>query len=473
MKSNLLKFFICILTAASLLLFSSCAGRQLKAIPSPPPTSKLRVYVQPISAPFPYPAGAGQWDASHKGFVERQVRGIEQFLDRTGIYELVPEQDVQDVLGEQTPSYLEMTRNNWTLTKDIGKALFAEYVYVIERRIEKGNISGTDFYFTINLINTSSGKCYEASARLDAFDRANPNVMSVIIKKLYQTVFLSAKNDMFGTAIKKTEIMYAPDKNIVTEPERELELQHQVTAKQALPPEPVKALPKPESPAIDQAPKAVPETLHKPLDIQESAPAPELVTADPESEPPAMQLAHEPIPETMPSINGEPLTPPEPEIVAAIPEPEPQKNTDIPRERLRLDIPGIDRLVIYDLDAPKQYKTVALILTEVLREELFLLNRFILVNRENMLDVLREISLQQSGLIDEKQAVKAGKGLAANQVVTGSLGILGKTYLLQAKRIDVETFVTLGLASARFAKGEEEEVLSRLPGLAKSLAGVR
>ncbi|MBU2621804.1 MAG: CsgG/HfaB family protein, partial [Proteobacteria bacterium] len=133
----------------------------------------------------------------------------------------------------------------------------------------------------------------------------------------------------------------------------------------------------------------------------------------------------------------------------------------------------MDRLVIYDLEAPEQYKTVALILTEVLREELFLLNRFILVNRENLLDVLREMALQQSGLIDEKQAIKAGKGLAANQVVTGSLGILGKTYLLNTKRIDVETFATLGIASTRFSKGEEEDALSRLPGLAKSLAGVR
>ena len=135
------------------------------------------------------------------------------------------------------------------------------------------------------------------------------------------------------------------------------------------------------------------------------------------------------------------------------------------------DIPGMYKLVIYDLNAPEQYKTVALILTEVLREELFLLNRFIIVNRENLLDVNREMALQQSGLIDEKQAVKTGKGLAANQVVTGSLAILGKTYFLQAKRIDVESFATLGMASTRFAKGEEEDVLGRLPSLAKSLAG--
>ena len=128
--------------------------------------------------------------------------------------------------------------------------------------------------------------------------------------------------------------------------------------------------------------------------------------------------------------------------------------------------------MVYDLEAPEHYKPVALILTEALREELFLLKRFILVDRANLEQVLKEMALQQTGLIDEKDAVKTGKGLAANQVVTGRLGMLGRTYVLQAKRIDVETLATLGLVSTRFVQGQEDEVLSRLPGLARSIAGI-
>ena len=85
--------------------------------------------------------------------------------------------------------------------------------------------------------------------------------------------------------------------------------------------------------------------------------------------------------------------------------------------------------------------------------------------------VLEEIALQQTGLIDEKQAVRTGKGLAANQVVTGRLGTLGKVFLFQTKRTDVETFATLGMSSARFTQGQEDEVLAQLPGLARTLAG--
>jgi len=410
MKNPFARLPIYVLAAAAVLLLNSCAGTRLKAIPSPPPTAKLRVYVQPISAPFPFQSGAGAWDSSHKEFATRQISGIEQFLNQTGIYEVVPEQDIKEVLGGQNPLYLEMAQNKWALARQIGKTLYAEYVFVIERRAEPNKMGNADRYFAINLINTSSGKLFEVSARLDIFDNASNERRSAILKKLYSTVFLSAKKDMLETAIKKSENMYSKDKEIASAPKPQASVIQQAPEKQITPPEP--------------KPKALPT--------------------------------------------------PEPKLIAAAPKSEPAKPPNaVPVKPQQEDISGMYKLVIYDLEAPEQYRPVALILTEILREELFLLNRFILVNREHMLDVLREMALQHSGLIDEKQAVKTGKGLAANQVVTGSLGILGKTYFLQAKRIDVETFATLGLASVRFAQGEEEDVLAKLPALAKSLAGMR
>ncbi len=398
------KRFIYLLTVASFLLLNSCAEIQLKAIPPPSTTAKLRVYVRAISGPFPYQGGAAAWDSSHKEFEARQIDGTEKFLKQIGIYEVVPKEDVKKVLGGQNRSYIEMAKNNWALTREIGKALYAEYVIVIERRAEPDKMSGVEIYLAINLINTSSGKLYEACTRMDKFDSASFERRVEIIKKLYRTVFLSAKQDMFETAIRKSDNMYTQDEEIAV-------------------------VPKPEPPPIQQAPPSIPE---------------------------------------------KPIILPEPKLIAVAPKPEVAKPIDaISVKPMHEEVSGKNRLVIYDLEAPEQYRTVALIITEVLREELFLLNRFILVNRENLLDVLREMSLQQIGLIDEKQAVKAGKGLAANQIVTGSLRILGKAYLLNTKRIDVETFATLGIVSSRFAQGEEEDVLSRLPGLAKTLAGAQ
>ena len=130
---------------------------------------------------------------------------------------------------------------------------------------------------------------------------------------------------------------------------------------------------------------------------------------------------------------------------------------------------GRTRLAIYDLESPEPFKTVALILSEALREELFRLGRFTLVNRENIVQVMNEMGLQQTGLVDEKQAVQAGKGMAARQIIMGKFGILGNTSILQAKRIDVETQGTLALSSLKCALGKEEELLSSLPDLARKL----
>jgi hypothetical protein len=127
-------------------------------------------------------------------------------------------------------------------------------------------------------------------------------------------------------------------------------------------------------------------------------------------------------------------------------------------------------LVVYDLEAADHLIPTALILSESLREELFKYRRFALVNRENMLQLMEELKFQQSGFVDEKKAVELGKGMAANQVVTGRLGSLGGSYILQVKRIEVQSFGIKALGSLRCKQGEEEKLLDQLPGLARKLA---
>lgn len=130
---------------------------------------------------------------------------------------------------------------------------------------------------------------------------------------------------------------------------------------------------------------------------------------------------------------------------------------------------GRTQLAVYDLDSAKHLKIVALILSEALREELLRLGNFILVNRENMNQVLQEIKLGQTGLIDEKQAIQAGKVLAVSQIIVGRLASIGKSSLLQAKRIDTETHSTVAIYSLKCKKGKEEVLLDRMKELAGKL----
>ena len=127
------------------------------------------------------------------------------------------------------------------------------------------------------------------------------------------------------------------------------------------------------------------------------------------------------------------------------------------------------RVVVYDFEAAEQLRIVGLILTEALREELYKLGGFMLVNRENMAQVMEELKLQQSGLVNEKQAIKLGEWMAASEAITGNFAVLGSLSVIQAKRINIKTLGTIALGSVKCKTGSEDELLDNMPELARRL----
>ena len=131
------------------------------------------------------------------------------------------------------------------------------------------------------------------------------------------------------------------------------------------------------------------------------------------------------------------------------------------------------KMLVYDFDSAEQNRTVAMILAEALREELLTLKKFALMDQKDLQMVRKKIALQETGSINEKQAVSLGKGIAADQVVTGLLGLEGEAFVVQAKRTDVEAVTTLGRASLTFDAGQESEVMKKLPKFARELMGLK
>ncbi|MBU1208695.1 MAG: CsgG/HfaB family protein [Proteobacteria bacterium] len=363
---------IFILAAVLLPMFiTACAEIRLNTLPTPPPTAKLRVFIQPISS---LDVQMKTSHPSHQEFVERQFRFMQRFLERRGMYEVVPEEEVKAVLGKHWYSEKDLAarwaRRDWQLARQVGKAVHAEYAMIVER-FGKERI----FYLDMMLINIETGKKFKISVQMPVGDAEK---IREIIRVSYRAIFNDAKNDMITTAIRKGRRMAG--------------------------------LPTPKTPAIDITTAPIPSAPQKVREL------------DLEKE-----------------LGGETMA------------------------------EGRTRLAIYDFEAPEPFKTVALILSEALREELFRLGNFTLVNRENIVQVMNEMGLQQSGLVDEKHAVQAGKGMAARQIIMGNFGVLGSTSVLQAKRIDVETQGTLALASLKCQQGKEEEILDRLPELVRKL----
>jgi hypothetical protein len=293
---------------------------------------------------------------------------------------------------------------------------------------------------------------------------------------------------MLATAIRKGRLLPAED--IKKPPAKETKLSSaQPTLSQKAPVSPPLGKDKGAPPVKKPSQKPVPSLSRPPEEAKASTSQPPIQPSlEPLSVSQALPPAKPSAVEAKPALPKEPLPSDtltdQPKVIAKISPPPPSdlssgdKRRDFEKKlekELQDKAPVTDktRLVVYDFDASERLQVVSLILTEALREELFILGRFRLVNRENMMQVLQELKLQQSGLVDEKQVVQLGKWLSASEAVTGRLAVLGTAYVLQAKRTDIKTLGTLGLGSLKCAEGQEDELLSGMPELARRLVGLK
>ena len=78
-------------------------------------------------------------------------------------------------------------------------------------------------------------------------------------------------------------------------------------------------------------------------------------------------------------------------------------------------------------------------LTDRLRSVLVRTSAFNVVDRGAMEDILKEQGFQMSGCTSTDCAVEAGKILGVEQMVSGTIGRIGKLYTIDVVMIDVST----------------------------------
>lgn len=95
------------------------------------------------------------------------------------------------------------------------------------------------------------------------------------------------------------------------------------------------------------------------------------------------------------------------------------------------------------------------------------------MERSQMGQILKEQNFQQTGACDGSEcAVQIGKILGIDRIVVGSVGLVGSTYSLSLRLVDVSSGEALR-TSARNSKGTIDIVLTDLvPVAASDLAGV-
>jgi TolB-like protein len=102
----------------------------------------------------------------------------------------------------------------------------------------------------------------------------------------------------------------------------------------------------------------------------------------------------------------------------------------------------------------------AAVITDRLRSELFNTGTITVLERSQMQDILKEQGFQQAGCTTDQCAVETGQMLGVKYMVVGSIGLVGHTYTIASRLIDVSTGKMVATANVD-CRCEIDDVLSR------------
>lgn len=98
-------------------------------------------------------------------------------------------------------------------------------------------------------------------------------------------------------------------------------------------------------------------------------------------------------------------------------------------------------IAVLDLQPEGVKQSTARIITERLRSELLKTRAFVVLERGQMEEILKEQGFQQSGCVAEECYVEVGQLLGVSHMVGGSIGKVGKTVSINLRLIDVSSGV--------------------------------
>ncbi len=127
-------------------------------------------------------------------------------------------------------------------------------------------------------------------------------------------------------------------------------------------------------------------------------------------------------------------------------------------------------IAVFDLEAVDVDKKISHPLTESIRLELVLSNKYEVIDRGNMNKILGEQKFQMSGCVSGQCIVEAGQLLGVGKIVAGSVSMLGKTYYLSLSLINVKTG-KIEMIAEDDCKCEVDDLLKSSKRLAKKLLG--
>jgi len=128
---------------------------------------------------------------------------------------------------------------------------------------------------------------------------------------------------------------------------------------------------------------------------------------------------------------------------------------------------------VMDLEAKEGVSAgVAASLSDYLRVQLINTQKFDIVTRENMEEVLKEQKFQLSGCTSRECVVQVGQLLGVRRMFAGVITKIGATYVVTLKIIDVESGKIGKAETEECAKCEEDALLVSMRNIANKITGL-
>jgi TolB-like protein len=122
------------------------------------------------------------------------------------------------------------------------------------------------------------------------------------------------------------------------------------------------------------------------------------------------------------------------------------------------------RTAVIDLVAKGVSKNTASSITDFIRSDFVDSGQFVVVERSQMSEILKEQGLQMSGCTDNACAVEVGKLLSAKKILIGEVSKVGKTYYITIRIVDIEKGV------AEFSSREKSKNLDEIDKATRRLS---
>jgi len=126
------------------------------------------------------------------------------------------------------------------------------------------------------------------------------------------------------------------------------------------------------------------------------------------------------------------------------------------------------RVAIMDLNPAGISSSTAVALSDILRTEIFNTGSFIVLERAQINEVLKEQEFQLSGCTETECAIQIGQLLSAHKVLVGTVSRIGNSFVINARIVDISKGA-LEFAD-KYVASSEEELIYGCEWFAKKLA---